>query len=245
MTTYQTLLDVKARHGCGFLVLLDPDRKSPKILAEYVKTCEAAGVDGFLFGSSLLITNHFESNLKAVKKAATRPVIIFPGSSLMVSAYADAILYLSLISGRNPSFLINEHVKAAPIIKTLGLETIPTAYMLIESGVHTSVAYMSDTLPIPRDKSDIACVHALAGQYLGMKLVYLEAGSGAKEPVPLEMIKQVCEYIDAPVMVGGGICDAEYAGAVAKAGASFVVVGNTLEKNPGLVEDFVKNVHQR
>jgi phosphoglycerol geranylgeranyltransferase len=245
MNIYRTLLDIKQKHGCGFLVLLDPDRKTPAMLKEFVGVCEKAGVDAFLFGSSLMITNHFEDNLKTVKEASSKPVIIFPGSASMVSGYADAILYLSLISGRNPGFLINEHVRSAPLIKEFGLETIPTAYMLIESGYHTSVAYMSDTLPIPRDKPDIACAHALAGQYLGMKLVYLEAGSGAKEPVPLEMVEQVSEYIEAPVMVGGGIRDADYAGKVAKAGASFVVVGNTLENNAGLVEEFVSKVHQR
>ncbi|MCP4582417.1 MAG: geranylgeranylglyceryl/heptaprenylglyceryl phosphate synthase [candidate division Zixibacteria bacterium] len=245
MTVYQKLLDIREQKGCGFLVLLDPDRKSPEALAEYVQQCEKAGVDAFLFGSSLMIANHFEATLKTIKQATDKPVIIFPGSSSMVSEYADAILFLSLISGRNPNLLIDEHVKSAPIIKMMNLEAIPTAYMLIESGVLTSVSYMSNTLPIPRNKSDIACAHALAGQYLGMKLIYLEAGSGAEKPVPLDMITKVSEYVDIPVIVGGGITDVQYAGEVARAGASYVIIGNALENSPDMVGKFARAVHQR
>jgi phosphoglycerol geranylgeranyltransferase len=245
MSIYQKLLNIKAEKGCGFLVLLDPDRKSSSGLVDYVKECEAAGVDAFLFGSSMMLDNHFEKALIKIKQATSLPVIIFPASSSMISAHADAILYLSLISGRNPNLLIEEHVKSAPLIKAIGLETIPTAYMLIESGVLTSVSYISNTLPIPRNKPDIACAHALAGQYLGMKLVYLEAGSGAEQPVPLEMIERVSNYIDIPVIVGGGIKDEVYAGEVAQAGASFVVVGNALEEKPGLVAKLAGTIHHK
>jgi phosphoglycerol geranylgeranyltransferase len=245
MSIYHKLLDIKAEKGCGFLVLLDPDRKSSANLISYVKECENAGVDAFLFGSSMMLDNHFENTLKEIKQATGLPVIIFPASSSMVSGHADAILYLSLISGRNPNLLIEEHVKSAPLIKSIGLETIPTAYMLIESGVLTSVSYISNTLPIPRNKPDIACAHALAGQYLGMKLVYLEAGSGAQQPVPLEMIEKVTGYIDIPVIVGGGIRDADYAGRVARAGASFVVVGNVLEDKPGMVAKLAEAIHHK
>jgi putative glycerol-1-phosphate prenyltransferase len=245
MSVYQKLLDIREKKGCGFLVLLDPDRKSPEALADYVRQCEKAGVDAFLFGSSLMIANHFEATLKIIKQATKKPLIIFPGSSSMVSEHADAILFLSLISGRNPNLLIDEHVKSAPVIKMMNLEAIPTAYMLIESGVLTSVSYMSNTLPIPRDKSDIACAHALAGQYLGMKLVYLEAGSGAEKPVPLEMIAKVSEYVDIPVIVGGGIKDVDYAGKVAEAGASYIIIGNALESTPDMVSKFARAVHQR
>jgi phosphoglycerol geranylgeranyltransferase len=224
MTVYQKLLEIRKKKGCGFFVLLDPDRKSPKVLADYARKCVKAGVDGFLFGSSLMVANHFERTLIAVKKATRKPVIIFPGSSSMISAHADAILFLSLISGRNPNLLIDEHVKAAPAIKKIGLETIPTAYMLIESGVLTSVSYMSNTLPIPRDKPDIACAHA-------------------QKPVPPEMVYHVSRYIDVPVIVGGGIKDAVYAGEIAKAGASFVIVGNALENGPERVGKFAEAVH--
>jgi phosphoglycerol geranylgeranyltransferase len=244
-SVYEKLLAIKAKKGCGFLVLLDPDRRSPKALADYARKCESAGVDAFLFGSSIMIANHFENTLNAVKKATKKPVIIFPGSSSMISGQADAILFLSLISGRNPNLLIDEHVRAAPLLKRMKLEAIPTAYMLIESGVLTSVSYMSNTLPIPRDKPDIACAHALAGQYLGMKLIYLEAGSGAQKPVPVEMVRRVSSYVDLPVIVGGGIKDADYAAKVAKAGASFIIIGNALEKSPEMVAQFAAKIRQK
>ena len=163
----------------------------------------------------------------------------------MVSSSADALLFLSLISGRNPNLLIGEQVKAAPAIKKAGIEVIPTGYMLIESGVLTSVSFVSNTLPIPRNKPDIACAHALAGQYLGLKLIYLEAGSGAEKPVPPVMVKAVSQYIDMPVIVGGGIKDPEYARTLADSGASFVVIGNALEDTPGLVEEFAAAVHKK
>lgn len=243
MTIYEKLLEIRNRRGCGFLVLLDPDRKSTSDLIKLVKDYDKAGVDAFLFGSSIMIAGKFETKLAEVKKATEKPVIIFPASSSNVCAGADAILYLSLISGRNPNLLIEEHVKSAPTIKAMGLETIPTGYMLIESGILTSVSYLSHTLPIPRDKPEIACAHALAGQYLGMKLIYLEAGSGAMYPVPTDMVTRVSEYIDIPVIVGGGITDTDYARELAKAGASMVIVGNSLERDPSLVDKFVNAVH--
>ena len=241
--TYEQLLKVRKTRGCGFLVLLDPDRSSPKDLSRYAALCDKSGADAFLFGSSLMVANDFEKSLIAVKKTVKKPVIIFPGSSAMLSSKADALLFLSVVSGRNPNLLIGEHVKAAPAIKKLGIEAIPTAYMLIESGVMTSVTYMSNTFPIPNHKPDIACAHALAGQYLGMKLVYLEAGSGAEKPVPVEMVKRVSSYVDIPVIVGGGIRNAEYANKVAKAGASFVVIGNALEDSPLMVKEFAQAIH--
>lgn len=241
--TYEQLLKIKRARGCGFLVLLDPDRSSPRELSRYAALCDRSGVDAFLFGSSLMVANDFEKSLVAVKKAVKKPVIIFPGSSAMVSARADALLFLSMVSGRNPNLLIGEHVKAAPAIKKLGIEVIPTAYMLIESGVITSVAYLSNTFPIPNHKPDIACAHALAGQYLGMKMVYLEAGSGAEKPVPVEMVKKVSAYVEIPVIVGGGIRQAEHARKVAKAGASFVVIGNALEDSPQMVKEFAEAIH--
>ena len=245
MKTFPKLMAIKKVRGCGFLVLLDPDRRSPQELARYAKLCQKSGVDAFLFGSSLMVANHFEKSLLAIKKTVKIPVIIFPGSSSMISGRADAILFLSLISGRNPDLLIGEQVKAAPAIKRLGLETIPTAYMLIDSGIYTSVSYLSNTFPIPSHKPDIACAHALAGQYLGMKLVYLEAGSGADKPVPLEMIKQVSRYIDIPLLVGGGIKNSDHARQVAGAGASFVVIGNALEDKPDKVKEFAAAIHKR
>jgi phosphoglycerol geranylgeranyltransferase len=159
-------------------------------------------------------------------------MILFPGSAIQVNKFADAILFLSLVSGRNPQYLIGEQVDGAPLIKSFGIEPIPTAYMLIESGAITSVQYVSQTLPIPADKPGIAQVHALAAEYMGMKLVYLEAGSGAPNPVPLGMISQVKEQISIPLIVGGGLTSPNQVQDAVTAGADFVVVGTALEFNP-------------
>jgi phosphoglycerol geranylgeranyltransferase len=173
------------------------------------------------------------------------PTILFPGGSTQLSAHADAILFLSLLSGRNPEFLIGEQVRAAPIIREYELEPIPTAYLLIEGGVYTSVQFMSGTFPIPRDKPDIAMAHALTAQYLGMKLLYLEGGSGAKWAVPDEMIRCIRTYTDLPVIVGGGITKPEMAAAKVRAGAHFVVTGNVLEGDGSapLLQEFSSAVH--
>jgi phosphoglycerol geranylgeranyltransferase len=244
-TILSRLLAIRKSKNCGFLVLLDPDRRTPGALAKYAVQMESAGADGFLIGSSLMITSSFERAVRAVKKAVKVPLIIFPNGSGMLSSSADAVLFMSLLSGRNPKLLIEEQVKAAPLIKTLNLEPIATAYILIESGNLTSVCYLSNTIPIPRDKPDIAKAHALAAQYMGMKLVYLEAGSGAAKPVPPETVREVAKYIDLPIIVGGGIKDPLYARKIAAAGASFIVIGNVLEsdRSGGLAHSFAEAIH--
>ena len=177
-----------------YWILLDPDDFSPREASRIVQSAEGAGgVDAVLIGGSLLHHNSFDAFVKSVRAHLSIPVILFPGDATQLSGHADALLYLSLISGRNPVNLISEHVKAAPIIRRLGLEPIATAYMLVESGAVTSVEFMSNTRPLPRAKADIAAAHALAAQYMGMKMVYLEAGSGAPQTVPCEMIQKVKE----------------------------------------------------
>lgn len=242
---YQKLLSIRKNKNCGFLVLLDPDKRSPLSLAKFAKSMEAAGADGFLIGSSIMVTSPFERSVRAVKRAIKSPLIIFPNGSGMLSPSADAVLFMSLLSGRNPNLLIDEQVKAAPLIKALKLEPIPTGYILIESGNLTSVCYLSNTMPIPRDKPEIAKAHALAAQYMGMKFVYLEAGSGAAVPVPPETVRQVEKYVNLPVIVGGGITDPSYARKIASAGASFIVIGNVLEKdsNGVLARSFADAIH--
>ena len=192
-----------------------------------------------------MLSDSFDASVRAVKKTVDVPVIIFPNGSGMLSAAADAVLFMSLISGRNPDLLIGEQVKAAPMVKAMNLETIPTAYILIESGNLTSVVYISNTMPIPRDKPEIAMAHALAAQYMGMKLVYLEAGSGATLPVHHNTVRQVSRYIDLPVLVGGGIKDPAYAHKLSEAGASFIVIGNVLETDctGQLAREFSLAVH--
>ncbi len=216
-----------------YWVLLDPDDFSDGEAAKIAQEAQVAGVDGFLIGGSLLKTNHLDSFITSVKKDVDIPVILFPGDATQISAAADAILFLSLVSGRNPMNLIGEQVKGAPLIKECGIEPISTAYMLIESGAVTSVEFMSNTRPLPRSKPMIAAVHALAAQYMGMRTIYLEAGSGASKPVPNEMVSMVREYVDIPVIVGGGIRNADTALEKIDAGADIIVTGNLLHAKNG------------
>lgn len=231
MSICERLLSSKSRYGGGFLLLLDPDRIQQR---EYLRLAEAAQecrVDGILVGSSFVLKSNFAQAVQTIKEVTDLPVIIFPGSITQITQHADAILFTSLLSGRNPTYLIDEQVKGAPIIKQAGLEPIPTGYLLIESGNLTSVQYMSGCTPIPNSKHDIAAAHALAAQYLGMKLVYLEAGSGARTPVPVEMIREVASYASIPIIVGGGLNSPEAVAARIDAGASLVVVGNHFEND--------------
>ncbi len=218
----------------GYWVLLDPDDFSPERGRVIAEKAMEAGAHALLVGGSLMHTNHFDQFVEHVKKTVSIPVILFPGDSTQLSRHADAILFLSLISGRNPVNLIGEHVKAAPLIKHLGIEPIPTAYMLIESGAVTSVEFMSNTRPLPRGKPMIAAAHALAAQYMGMDMVYLEAGSGAPQTVPDEMIKLVRSHVTIPIIVGGGIRDPKTAQAKLNAGADIIVTGNLLRRPNGL-----------
>ncbi len=245
MNAFDRIMATRKTRGAGFWVLIDPDRTAPAEAAARAADAERAGADVILVGSSLLISDTFGDAVREIRSAVKLPVIIFPGSTAQISADADAILFLSLVSGRNPDLLIGQHVRAAPAIKAIGLEPIPTAYMLVESGTLTTIEYISDTKPIPRQKPDIAMAHALAAEYMGMKLVYLDGGSGAKEPVPTEMIRACYEYITLPLIVGGGIRSGDAARAAVHAGASFVVVGNALEKTSGrsLLTELADAVH--
>ncbi|MFH1687477.1 MAG: geranylgeranylglyceryl/heptaprenylglyceryl phosphate synthase [bacterium] len=229
-----SLIERSRRRGGGFLLLIDPDRVPESQYVHLAEAAEDCGVDGILIGTSFMLDDCFAGAVREIKKHTRVPVIIFPGSYSQITADADAILFTSLISGRNPNYLIDQQVKGAPIVKRCGLEAIPTGYMLIESGPLTSVQYISGSLPIPRNKTDIACAHALAAQYLGMKLVYLEAGSGAEWPVSTEMVREVGAYCDLPIVVGGGLRTARDCAERIEAGASFVVVGNCLETGPEL-----------
>ncbi len=243
---YRYLLSVHDRKGAGYLVLLDPDRLRPEEVPEVGRICEEGGADALLVGSSLLLGDTLDRVVRALKGAVRIPVILFPGGADQLSANADAVLFLSLVSGRNPELLIGQQVKAAPRIRAFGLEPISTAYILVEGGTLTTVEYMSNTRPIPRDKVDVAMAHALAAEYLGMRMVYLEAGSGARLSVPDEMVRGVAEYTRLPVIVGGGIRDPETARRKVEAGASFVVTGNVLEDGkitPGQVRAFADAVH--
>lgn len=231
MNIYSYLTDKIAENGACHLILLDPDKLSEEQLKKFVSQCAASGVDGFLVGGSLLMNGNLDETLKEVRKYTKLPLIIFPGSVNQVSKYADAILFISLISGRNSEHLIGKHVIAAPLIKNAGIEPISTGYLIIESGARTTAEYMSGSLPIPRRKPEIAAATALAAQYLGMKFVYLEAGSGADDHVPVEMVQVVSSTCDIPVIVGGGIRNAETAAKLVHAGAKIIVTGNFFEND--------------
>lgn len=224
-------------------VLIDPDKPTDAQILSIVEKAKAADVDFFFVGGSLLVTDSLDHCIRLIKANCDIPVLIFPGNSLQISKYCDGFLLLSLISGRNPEMLIGRHVIAAPYLKLYGNEIIPTGYMLIESGKATSVSYMSDTTPIPHDKDDIAMCTAIAGEMLGLKLIYLEAGSGALTPVSTSMISKVSQMIKIPLIVGGGIRTPETAAEAAKAGADIIVIGTAFEKEPEMLKKFAEEIH--
>lgn len=224
-------------------VLIDPDKPTDAQILSIVEKAKAAEVDFFFVGGSLLVTDSLDHCIKLIKANCDIPVLIFPGNSLQISKYCDGFLLLSLISGRNPEMLIGRHVIAAPYLKLYGNEIIPTGYMLIDSGKATSVSYMSDTTPIPHDKDDIAMCTAIAGEMLGLKLIYLEAGSGALIPVSTSMISKVKKMIQIPLIVGGGIKTPEMAAEAVRAGADVIVIGTAFEKEPELLKRFADAIH--
>ena len=241
---YEAMLDVFKRKGAGYAVLLDPDKSPPSEIGRQAEMV-SRHADFTFVGGSICVRQDFDAAVKSVKENSHVPVVIFPGDSTQVSSHADALLFLSLVTGRNADLLIGEHVKAAPLVRRHGLEVIPVAYMLVESGETTSVQFMSQSLALPRNKPEIAMAHALAGEYLGMRLVFMEAGSGAREHVPLEMIEAVSRYVSVPVIVGGGIRRAREAGDIVRAGASLVVTGDIIEKtgSESLLREFAEAVH--
>lgn len=224
-------------------VLVDPDKPTDAQILSIVEKAKAADIDFFFVGGSLLVTDSLDHCIKLIKANCDIPVLIFPGNSLQISKYCDGFLLLSLISGRNPEMLIGRHVIAAPYLRLYGNEIIPTGYMLIDSGKATSVTYMSDTTPIPHDKDDIAMCTAIAGEMLGLKLIYLEAGSGAEIPVSTSMISKVSKMIQIPLIVGGGIKTPEMAAEAAKAGADIITIGTAFEKEPELLKKFADAIH--
>jgi phosphoglycerol geranylgeranyltransferase len=240
---YDILVERKLTAKKSFAVLIDPDKVNKPMLDELVQLSVEAGVDYFFVGGSLVISNHLDECVLHIKSLCNIPVILFPGSPSQISKHADALLYLSLISGRNPELLIGQHVISAPIVKASGLEIMPTGYMVIDGGAPTTVSYISNASPIPADKNEIAMCTALAGEMLGMKLIYMDAGSGAKRPITDGMIEVVSRYIEAPLIIGGGITDPEKAYRNCKAGADIIVVGNAIEKDPGLIKEISAAIH--
>src|SRR5580765_3365324 len=243
MHIYASLTEKKKLGKKSFAVLIDPDKVNDLLLDELIKLSLAAKVDYFLVGGSLVISNYLDECIQIIKKSCNIPTILFPGSPSQVSKYADALLYLSLISGRNPELLIGQHVVSAPFVKQSGLEIMSTGYMVIDGGAPTTVSYISNAAPLPADKNEIAMCTAMAGEMLGMKLIYMDAGSGAKRPITESMIKKVAHSISVPLIIGGGIIDPEKAYLNCKAGADVIVVGNAIEKDASLIKEMADAVH--
>jgi len=220
----------------GLALLLDPDKYSEYNLKGTIEQAEKNGVN-FIFVGGSLIFKGIEKLVQEIKSLTTLPVILFPGGVLQVCPSADTILLLSLISGRNPEYLIGNHVIMAPFIRRSGLEVIPTAYMIVDGGVRTAVEYVSNTVPLPPNKPDLAVATAVAGELLGMKLLYMDAGSGAKYPISSDIIKAVSNETNIPLIVGGGIRTSQQAFTAYDSGADLIVVGNALEKSVSFLEE--------
>ncbi|HEX3010174.1 MAG TPA: geranylgeranylglyceryl/heptaprenylglyceryl phosphate synthase [Bacteroidales bacterium] len=221
------------------VVLIDPDKHNEQSLQVTLELINKFPPDFILVGGSL-VSKSINKTIETIKRVSTLPVFLFPGNLLQLCEGADGIFLLNLISGRNPEYLIGNHVLAAPFLKSSGMEIIPTGYILVETGTKTAVEYISNTTAIPAAKTDIVVSTAMAGEMLGLKAIYLEGGSGADNPINRTMIAEVKRHISIPLIVGGGIRKADQAHQAYSAGADIVVVGNILEENPAYLEEFVK-----
>lgn len=236
MSIYQHIFE-KNTGKKKFAVLIDPDKTKISNLQITAELAQKNGVDIFFVGGSLLTNDSLDECITLLKKETDIPVIIFPGNAMQINAKADALLFLSLISSRNAEMLIGRHVIAAPYLKAAKLETIPTGYMLIDSGKPTAASYMSNSYPIPHDKDDIAVCTALAGEMLGLKLIYMDAGSGGSYSISESMIGKVKSQINIPLIVGGGIKNTETAKSLYHAGADCLVIGNAIEKDSSIIKE--------
>ena len=241
---YPSLTARKNNRQKSFAVLIDPDKAPLAALDELIALGAEAAVDYWFVGGSLVVSNQLEQQVQYLKKHSDIPVILFPGSPSQVTRQADALLYLSLVSGRNADLLIGQHVLSAPFVKQSGLEILSTGYMVIDGGAPTTVSYISNATPIPANKNEIAQCTAMAAEMLGMKLIYLDAGSGALHPVREEMIAAVSSHTQVPLIVGGGITNPDKAVAACRAGADLVVVGNAIEKDKKLIGAISDAIHK-
>lgn len=235
-TDIYQLIQNNARQGKKMLAaLIDPDKNDERSLLKLIRHCENAEIDFLFIGGSLMVKDRLNTTIDIVKSHSSLPCILFPGSVMQISPRADAILFLSLISGRNPELLIGNQVIAAPYILEAGIQTIATGYMLIHCGNFTTAHYMSGSMPIPSHKYDIAAMTALAGQMLGLQTIYMDGGSGAAHPVEPGMISAVRRQVSIPIIVGGGVRTDEQARQAFEAGADILVVGNALESQPEFI----------
>lgn len=221
----------------GLSVLIDPDKATPKDLINRIELAQSSSVDFIFLGGSMVNGSEVGEVIDLMRSYSDIPIVLFPGSPLQLTHKADAVLFLSLISGRNPEFLIGNQVTAAPYLKKMNIEILPTGYILVDGGVPTTASYVSNSSPIPNNKPYIAQATALAGEMLGMKLIYLDAGSGAERPVSQKMVERVSNEIGCPLIVGGGIVDEDKLRKAYIGGADVVVVGNAIEKKPALIRE--------
>ena len=237
---YQSIMNNTKNGVKMFGVLIDPDKQNVKELIATIKLCNETAVDYFFVGGSIITNGDMQKTTRLIKENSTKPIIIFPGNPDQISDYADAILFLSLISGRNPEFLIGHQITAAPIIKKTNLEVIPTGYLLVDCGTTTTAIYVSDTNPIPHDNAEIAANTALAGEYLGLNLTYIDGGSGAKKCISTAMISKTKAAKNGPLIIGGGIRTPQAAAEIYKAGADIIIVGNGAEENRNLIAEIAE-----
>ena len=237
MSVLSKLNDCVATKGAGFIVLIDPDKKNYKNIDHCVESANQNGADALFVGGSMMMDRLYHKRVERIKSIAEIPVILFPGGVNQLNKHYDAMLFMSLLSGRNSHYLIGEQVIAAPIVKDYGIETIPTGYLLVDGGSPTTVEFTSGTRP------DIVVSHALAGHFLGMQLIYIEAGSGALNKVSKEVVKRVANEINIGLIVGGGIRTPEDAKSIVDSGSSFVVIGSALEKSTTLMAEFSSAIH--
>lgn len=230
-TIYQQIQAAKLANQKLLAILLDPDKIVWEVLDSLIVKINQSPATHVFVGGSQVKSTVLDDLIIRIKQDCILPIVLFPGHPSQISNYADGILFLSLLSGRNPDYLIEHQVKAAPILKQTQLEIIPTAYLLIESGSETAVERISKTSPLDRDNLDLVLATALAGEMLGNKLIYLEAGSGAKKAVPLEMIELVAQNTNIPLIVGGGIVDLQGIQNAYRSGADLVVIGTAFENN--------------
>ncbi len=237
MPSILSKLQADSKRGSKSLALLiDPDKAGQSHLDRLLAVAADTTIVKYIFlGGSLLTSHQIEDSIAYIREKCALPIILFPGDLMQIHPSADAILFLSLISGRNPEFLIGKQVLAAPLLKKTNLEILPTGYILVNSGRETTVSYISNTKPIPANKPDIAGCTAMAGEMLGLQITYLDAGSGADNPIPTSTIKTVRQCVSSPIVVGGGIVSPEKVIENFEAGADVVVIGNAAEKNPEIL----------
>lgn len=239
VTIQEQLYALTASARKGVAILLDPDKIQVAELPGLLAKIEGQGADFIFVGGSLITTGEYEERVQALRRSTKLPLVLFPGSPSQLTPSVDAVLFLSLVSGRNPELLIGHHVTAAPRIRELQIEALATGYLLIDGGRPTTASYISNTLPIPANKVGIAVATSMAAEMLGMKAIYLDTGSGADRVVPVEMIQAVREAVQIPIIVGGGIRTPEARDAAHRAGADLVVIGTAIEENPELIADLI------